>query len=365
MNVPVAPVVVMVPVAQMAQEDDGVLGRKLDPAAVERMVGSLTELGMLNPLTVVASDHVYLGGGFGPGYLLRAGRHRFAAALQLGWAEVPCIVLRDVEGARSELALIDENLVRSELSPAARLLYTARRKELFNAIRAARATDRPVPDAVDTHVYDVDAVLSDAGELDSAAPDTGVEAAEIQVVQSAPPEFVGDHAVNVAQVGYKTPPEQERSFAANTAAVTGENKTTINRRLQAVAAVGEATVRAVSGTSLDRYGEIKALAELGEAERDALVAKAAAGEKVSAVKAVKAARSSEDPAMAFLTTLADSLAAAVARIEKDTGASADGLWGELEDVADETLGDPREVVDKIKTTAAKLHRIVNTVESLV
>ena len=57
-----------------------------------------------------------------------------------------------------------------------------------------------------------------------------MQRAEIQVGQVAPPEF---------STGYKQPPPQEKAFAASTAAVTGEDKRTINRHI----ARAEALVR--------------------------------------------------------------------------------------------------------------------------
>lgn len=66
--------------------------------------------------------------------------------------------------------------------------------------------------------------------------------AEIQVAQVAPPE---------SATGYKQPPPQEKAFAAETSAVTGESKSQINRHLARAEALGDDLPR-VTGTSLDK-----------------------------------------------------------------------------------------------------------------
>ena len=57
-----------------------------------------------------------------------AGSHRLQACDLLGHSEIACIVVDD-DDLHAELAMIDENLVRSELSPTERARQTARRKE--------------------------------------------------------------------------------------------------------------------------------------------------------------------------------------------------------------------------------------------
>ncbi len=70
--------------------------------------------------------------------------------------------------------------------------------------------------------------------------------AEIQVGEVCPPEF---------STGYKQPPQQEKGFAASTAAITGEAKRTINQHIARAEAIGDDLPR-VHGTSLDKGVEL-------------------------------------------------------------------------------------------------------------
>ena len=74
---------------------------------------------------------------------------------------------------------------------------------------------------------------------------------------------------------------QDKAFAAETAAITGESKQSINRHVARADALGDDLVR-VTGTSLDKGVELDALAKLPEPERQALIERAVAGEKVTA-----------------------------------------------------------------------------------
>ncbi|UGQ24175.1 MT-A70 family methyltransferase [Brucella anthropi] len=98
--------------------------REVDAAKVESLKQSFAELGMRTPITVRLS-----GKKVRP-YALSAGAHRLEAARQLGWDEIPAYV-RDESKLNAELWEIDENLARSELSPADRAVFTFRRKELY------------------------------------------------------------------------------------------------------------------------------------------------------------------------------------------------------------------------------------------
>lgn len=110
--------------------------------------------------------------------------------------------------ARMELIEIDENLIRAELTPAQRTTHIARRKQVWEALHPG----------------------------------------EIQVRKLFPPE-----------IGYKKPPKQEKGFAAETAAVSGESKRSINQHIARAQALG-GDVKRVVGTSLDKETELDTLA---------------------------------------------------------------------------------------------------------
>ena len=77
--------------------------REAAPEDVQRLSESVAEVGMMNPITVTA-DHTLI-----------AGLHRLEAAKQLGWTEIECSI-SDMDALHTELAEIDENVIRTGLS---------------------------------------------------------------------------------------------------------------------------------------------------------------------------------------------------------------------------------------------------------
>lgn len=201
------------------------------PETVNAMAKSLSDVGLISPITVVRAK-VYDSSIIVDGFRVVAGNHRVAAARALGWEEIEAFVIADDDRLENELREIDENLCRAELTPAQRAYAIKRRKEIWE--------------------------IRNPG---------------IQVEQFVPPE-----------VGYKTPPKQEKGFAADTAEATGQSKQDINRHVSRAEALGNDLLE-VTGTSLDKGVELDALKALPRDERRELIAKAKAGEKVSARKA--------------------------------------------------------------------------------
>lgn len=76
---------------------------------------------LLNPVTVDC------------GHTLIAGLHRLEAAKLLGWTEIECTV-SGLEGLQVELAEIDENFVRADLSPVDYGNLLLRRKEIYETL---------------------------------------------------------------------------------------------------------------------------------------------------------------------------------------------------------------------------------------
>lgn len=97
--------------------------RKADPKQVQAIAESIHDVGLLNPVTIAA---------VGDGYVLVAGLHRLEACRSLGMEEVPAIMC-GLDELRRGLAECDENLCRM-LTPAERAMFTARRKELYEAL---------------------------------------------------------------------------------------------------------------------------------------------------------------------------------------------------------------------------------------
>ena len=95
--------------------------REANPEAIHKLADSISEVGLLNPITVDQE------------YTLIAGLHRLEAAKLLGWAEIECTV-SSLDGLLAELAEIDENLIRRNLDYFAQGEHLNRRKEIYEAL---------------------------------------------------------------------------------------------------------------------------------------------------------------------------------------------------------------------------------------
>jgi ParB/RepB/Spo0J family partition protein len=105
--------------------------RKEDVAGVARLVDSIREIGIINPLRVRPARYDGSGYGFkGDAFEVTAGAHRLRAARQLGMTSVPCLLVDD-DDLRAELAMLDENLCRSDLGTGDRDKALARRKAIY------------------------------------------------------------------------------------------------------------------------------------------------------------------------------------------------------------------------------------------
>ena len=245
--------------------------RPLVTEAVDKLANSIRDVGLIQPITV--KQRTVLSGGLSvPGYQIVAGHHRVAACRALGWTEIDAIVIEAGEHLQAELIEIDENLCRSELTNSQRAKAVKRRKEIWEALHPVRQRFDSVFDALGT----VEGPMTDAEERD-----------ETEVGQVVPPQFAG-------QLGGARP--QTKSFAADTAALTGEDKRTINRHLARAEALGD-DLDKVTGTSLDKGVELDALKAMTPEQRAPLIERAQAGEKVSA-----RAAPAQQPAPAHTTT---------------------------------------------------------------
>lgn len=104
---------------QTVNIDSIVIGEGRRPVrSLDMLCRSIAEIGLLNPVTITEAR------------LLVAGRNRIAACRQLGWQEIPAnmVTLDDVD---RQIAEIDENLIRNELTVLERSEHLARRKDLY------------------------------------------------------------------------------------------------------------------------------------------------------------------------------------------------------------------------------------------
>ena len=85
----------------------------VDPAALEELVSSIKQAGLLQPVVVRRANGA---GGAGGAYELIAGERRLRACQQLGWERIPAVQREADDRTLLTLALI-ENLQRDDLSP--------------------------------------------------------------------------------------------------------------------------------------------------------------------------------------------------------------------------------------------------------
>ena len=215
--------------------------RPLITEAVDRLAASIKELGLIQPVTV-RPRAVMAGGLSEAGFQIIAGHHRVAACRALGWTEIDAIVIDSAESLTDELIEIDENLCRSELTASQRSSYTKRRKVIWEALH-------PVPSQRFERVWDALPIEANSGASCATIPERG---------RGRPPEF-----------------------ASETAAITGESKSQVNRHIARAEALGDDIDR-IQGTSLDKGVELDALKAMPAPERKELIDRAVAGEVVTA-----------------------------------------------------------------------------------
>lgn len=104
-----------IPITSITVNDDR---RALDAEKVTGLAASIAEIGLLNPITINAD------------YSLIAGLHRLEAHKQLGLAYIEANIL-NLDPVDAELAEIDENLIRNELTVLARSELLVRRKAVY------------------------------------------------------------------------------------------------------------------------------------------------------------------------------------------------------------------------------------------
>jgi ParB/Sulfiredoxin domain len=195
--------------------------RALRPDRVAEIAASMQESGLLQPIVLRT--------GKGMGYWLVAGRHRFEAAKLLKWDSIRACIHEDMEAVHAELAEIDENLIRADLSPAEHALHVHARKTLYEKLH---------------------------------------------------PETKHGSAPGKAGGGKKAKDAKLASFVEDTAKKTNTPKRTIAR--DATRGKKVTVLADIVGTSLDKGDELDALAKLDDSEQQKLAVRAKAGEKVSA-----------------------------------------------------------------------------------
>jgi ParB family transcriptional regulator, chromosome partitioning protein len=91
---------------------------------LDGLVSSIQELGLLHPPWVIR---------VGSRYWVIVGRLRTMAGKRLGWSEIPAFIF-ERDDLHAELATIDENLIRQELTMLERADQQLRRKEIHETL---------------------------------------------------------------------------------------------------------------------------------------------------------------------------------------------------------------------------------------
>ena len=184
--------------------------RVVAPESIAALEASIAEVGLINPIRVRA---------VGDGWEVIAGAHRLTACRSLGLVEIDAIVVED-DDLRAELAMIDENLCRAELSPSEKAQQTARRKAIY----------------LELH------------------PETG---------QGAP-------GVS-RQVGDTRERSDVERFTANTAKATGQSERAVQRDAERGEKIYEAAFAQIKGTALDTGVFLDKLKKLTPSEQMVVV----------------------------------------------------------------------------------------------
>lgn len=127
-------------IAHSIRVEDIVIGerhRALTDDAVQRLAGSMGDIGLKQPISVRIVDEMELDGELTAGVpVLVAGAHRLAAAKALGWSHIDCIEVED-DPISAELWEIAENLHRCDLTTEQKYEHLRRYAELVE-MRLAR-----------------------------------------------------------------------------------------------------------------------------------------------------------------------------------------------------------------------------------
>jgi N6-adenosine-specific RNA methylase IME4 len=197
--------------------------RKLRPEVVAELAESIRVQGLLHPILLRPRSRN------GIGFILVAGRHRLEAVRALKHDSIRAEIREGLVADAAELAEIDENLIRADLTPAERAMHIGRRKELYEKVH---------------------------------------------------PETKHGGAPGKAGGGKKAKAANLASFEEHTAKATGKSKRSTRR--DATRAKNVVVLDEIAGTCLDKGDEIDALAKLPPKEQRALAAAARKGKKVSA-----------------------------------------------------------------------------------
>jgi ParB family chromosome partitioning protein len=192
--------------------------RPVDKDSLAALIESVREIGFTSSI-LVRPKVIFENGQEADGFEIIAGRHRYEVALKLGMKVMPCRVAAGLDDLRAELAMIDENMMRADLSPAELAKSTARRKEIYEALH----------------------------------PEASYEARP-------------GRAGKCRQVGDNSEPTER--FTAATAKATGKPERTLQRAAERGKSISEQALDKIAGTHLDRGAYLDKLKAVPKAEQE-------------------------------------------------------------------------------------------------
>jgi site-specific DNA-methyltransferase (adenine-specific) len=227
---------------QIAISEISVGKRLREVGDVSELAASIKEVGLLNPITIT------------PEKRLVAGAHRLKACKDLGWTKIEARSIT-LDELNRELAEIDENLIRNELTALEEAMHLERRKE----------------------IHEQKEVIKHGGERNGAGRPAQSYTAENKEDKQAKSK-ASNQPLN------KTP--KSISFLEDTKKATGQSRATIKTKVQIGKKLKKQAAK-IKGTKIeDSQKDLLALAKMAEPEQDAVIEKIQQG----AAKNVKEAK---------------------------------------------------------------------------
>jgi ParB/RepB/Spo0J family partition protein len=201
--------------------------RRLRWQVVDQLAESIRRCGLFHPILVSRSSDGVLN--------LVAGLHRLHAVKKLGHHNIRVVIIDQLDADEAQLTEIDENLVRADLSAAERGLHLTRRKALYEKLYPETKL---------------------GGDRKSAKVKSSRQNGELK-----------------------------SRFTKDAANKTGRSERTIQREVERAAKIVD--LADVPGTTLDTPDELEALAKLPAPVQRDLIARAKAGDDVTAKHVAK------------------------------------------------------------------------------
>lgn len=220
-----------------------VVNRDIDEAAVEDLMDSIRDCGLNTPIRVRPISK-YNSGVRSDAWELIAGQHRLEAVKRLGWTHIDANT-ESADDLTAELAMIDENLKRSDLKPPYLAYATDRRKFIYEILHP---------------------------ETKNGANGGRGSKTKFEFAKTA--NSNGDTGAP--------------RYTEAVSKLTGKGERTIQRYARIGKKLGRDVLK-TAGTSLEDVSELEALAAIDDEKQVAdLISRAAAGERVSAKAVSKA-----------------------------------------------------------------------------